>query len=88
MSLELVEIANGDRCCGGAGLYNVLEPDMSGRLRREKCEAIAATGATTVASANPGCTMQIAAGMRELGIGATIVHPVELLDRAYSHSPI
>ncbi len=82
--LEIVEIADGDRCCGAAGLYNVLEPEPSAQLRRQKCEAIAFTGATTVASANPGCTMQIAAGLRELGVGAEVVHPVELLDRAYT----
>jgi glycolate oxidase iron-sulfur subunit len=80
--LELVEIPNGDRCCGAAGLYNVLEPAMSGALRREKAEAIASTGATTIASANPGCSMQLAAGLHDLGVHAEIVHPVQLLDRA------
>jgi len=83
--LEVVEIPNGDRCCGAAGLYNVLEPEMSSALRREKCEALATTGAPIVASANPGCTMQITAGLRELGVGnVEVVHPIELLDRAYS----
>ena len=82
--LELVEIPNGDRCCGAAGLYNVFEPDMSGRLRREKCEAIVSTGARVIASANPGCTMQIVAGLRELGRDAEVVHAVQLLDRAYA----
>jgi glycolate oxidase iron-sulfur subunit len=85
--LTIAEIPNGDRCCGAAGLYNVLEPQMSGALRREKAEAIAATGATTIASANPGCSMQVAAGLAELGVRAEIVHPVELLDRAYRTSP-
>jgi glycolate oxidase iron-sulfur subunit len=81
--LELVEIPRGDRCCGAAGLYNVTEPELSGRLSAEKVEAIASTGATTIASANPGCTMQIAAGLRTRGIEAEVVHPVQLLDRAY-----
>jgi glycolate oxidase iron-sulfur subunit len=49
----------------------------------QKAEAIALTGASTVASANPGCTIQIAAGIRRLGLDVEIVHPVELLDRAY-----
>jgi glycolate oxidase iron-sulfur subunit len=80
--LELVEIANGDRCCGAAGIYNVTEPEMSGRLMREKAEAVASTGATVVASANPGCTMQILAGLREIGTAVDIVHPIELLDAA------
>jgi glycolate oxidase iron-sulfur subunit len=81
-NVEVVEIPNGDRCCGAAGIYNVTEPEMSGRLMREKAEAIASTGASVVASANPGCTMQIAAGLRELGSDVEVVHPVELLDRA------
>jgi glycolate oxidase iron-sulfur subunit len=81
--VEVVDIANGDRCCGAAGLYNVLEPAIAGALMREKAEAIRDTGARVIASANPGCTMQIAAGLRELGIDAEVVHPVQLLDRAY-----
>jgi glycolate oxidase iron-sulfur subunit len=82
--LEIVEIPSGDVCCGAAGLYNVLEPEMSSELRRRKAEAVASTGTTVVATANPGCTMQIAAGLRELGADVAVVHPVELLDRAYA----
>jgi glycolate oxidase iron-sulfur subunit len=81
--VEILEIANGDRCCGAAGLYNVLEPEMSGRLMREKADAVRDTGVRVVAGANPGCTMQIAAGLRDLGADVEVVHPVELLDRAY-----
>lgn len=81
--LEIVEIAGGDRCCGAAGLYNVLEPELSRRLMLEKAEAIRETGARVVASANPGCTMQIAAGLQALGTSAEVVHPIELLDAAY-----
>jgi glycolate oxidase iron-sulfur subunit len=55
---------------------------MSGRLMREKAEAVASTGAAVVASANPGCTMQLIAGLRDLGADAEIVHPIELLDLA------
>jgi glycolate oxidase iron-sulfur subunit len=85
--LDVVEIAHGDRCCGAAGLYNVTEPQMAGRLRREKAEAVASTGATVIASANPGCTMQLRAGLAELGVDADVVHPVQLLDRAYAATP-
>lgn len=81
--LQIHEIPGGDVCCGAAGLYNVLEPEMSSELRRRKAEAIASTGASVVASANPGCTMQIVAGLRELGSPKEVVHPVQLLDRAY-----
>lgn len=82
--LEIAEIPNGDRCCGAAGLYNVLEPEMSDELMRQKAEAIAFTGAAVVASANPGCTMQIAAGLQALGKEVEVLHPVEILDRAYA----
>ncbi|HJQ72637.1 MAG TPA: (Fe-S)-binding protein [Actinomycetota bacterium] len=83
-NLELAEIPNGDRCCGAAGIYNVTEPEMSGRLMREKAEAVVSTGATVVASANPGCTMQILAGVREVGASIDVVHPIELIDAAAS----
>jgi glycolate oxidase iron-sulfur subunit len=82
--LEVVEIPQGDRCCGAAGLYNVLQPEMSSELRRLKADAIAGTGVGIVASANPGCTMQIAAGLRVLGAEVEVLHPIELLDRAYA----
>lgn len=84
--LQVLDVPGGDVCCGAAGLYNVFEPEMSSELRRRKAEAIRATGAETVASANPGCTMQLAAGLRELGGRVDVVHPVELLDRAYRAS--
>jgi glycolate oxidase iron-sulfur subunit len=82
--LELVEIPSGDVCCGAAGLYTVLEPDMADALMQAKAEAVASTGAPVLASANPGCTMQIAAGLRWLGHEVEILHPVEILDRAYA----
>lgn len=81
-NLQLVEIPNGDRCCGAAGIYNVTEPEMSGRLMREKAEAVASTGASVVASANPGCTMQLLAGLDEIGRTLDVVHPIELIDTA------
>ena len=85
-NLELVEIPNGDRCCGAAGIYNLTEPEMSSRLMREKGEAVASTGAAVVASGNPGCSMQLRAGLDDLGATAEIVHPIELLDRAMNAS--
>ncbi len=77
--LEVVEIANGDRCCGAAGMYAATQPELAGALGREKADAIRATGAATVASANPGCSVQLAS---YLGAGVEVVHPVELLDRS------
>jgi glycolate oxidase iron-sulfur subunit len=60
---------------------------MSSELRRRKTDAVASTGAEVVASANPGCTMQIAAGLREMGSAMQVLHPVEILDRAYAAEP-
>ena len=84
--LRIVELRNGDRCCGAAGLYNVLEPELSGELARDKVDAIGETGVRLVATANPGCAMQLATALRESGRPVRVVHPVELLDRAYRRS--
>src|SRR4029453_13342848 len=85
--IEVLDVPGGDVCCGAAGLYNVLEPEMSSELRRRKRDAVASMGADVVASANPGCTMQIAAGLRERGSPMSVLHPVEILDRAYAAAP-
>jgi glycolate oxidase iron-sulfur subunit len=82
--VEIVEIPNGDRCCGAAGLYNLLQPEMADELMRQKADGIERTGARVVASANPGCTMQISAGLRARGRNVEVLHPVELLARAYA----
>ncbi len=84
--LEIVEIADADVCCGAAGLYNVLEPQMASELGRRKAESLAAAAAPIVASANPGCTMQIAAHLRAQGAAIRVMHPVEILDRSYALS--
>jgi glycolate oxidase iron-sulfur subunit len=78
--LELVELPEADVCCGSAGSYNLTQPAMARRLRERKVEHILATGADVVAVANPGCALQIAAGLRARGSNVRVVHPVELLD--------
>ena len=65
----------------------MLEPETSSELRRRKAEAVASTGAEVAASANTGCTMQLAAGLRELGSAIRVLHPVEILDLAYAAEP-
>ncbi len=82
--LELVEMHESAVCCGSAGIYNVTEPDMAARLQARKVGNIEATGATIVATANPGCALQVAAGLRNAGIAAEVKHIVELLDDAYA----
>jgi glycolate oxidase iron-sulfur subunit len=80
--LRLVELADSDLCCGSAGVYNVLEPDMADRLLDLKLARIAETGAAIVAAANAGCLLQIAKGARAAGRDLEVVHPVTLLARA------
>ncbi len=85
--LRLVELGDSELCCGSAGVYNLLEPDMARRLLDAKLARIAESGARVVAAANPGCLLQIAWGCRERGLDVTIVHPVELLARAADAHP-
>jgi len=85
--LRLVELRDSEQCCGSAGLYNILQPDMAGRLLAKKIAAIVETGADTVATGNPGCLMQIAKGLREQGYPIDVRHPVELLAEAYGFPP-
>jgi glycolate oxidase iron-sulfur subunit len=80
--LELVELGDSDLCCGSAGVYNILEPDMADRLLDLKLARITESGARVVAAGNPGCLMQIAKGARAAGLDLEIVHPVTLLARA------
>jgi glycolate oxidase iron-sulfur subunit len=81
--LRLVEMEESAVCCGSAGIYNLTQPEMSSRLQRRKVDAIRRTGATIVATANPGCAIQVAAGLRDARYRATVKHIVELLDEAY-----
>jgi glycolate oxidase iron-sulfur subunit len=85
--LRLVEMEESAVCCGSAGIYNLNQPDMAGRLQRRKVAAIRRTGATIVATANPGCAIQVTAGLGDAGYHATVKHIVELLDEVYSESP-
>jgi len=81
--LTFVELPESAWCCGSAGIYNITQPEMSKKLLDRKLEKIRGTGATVVASANPGCCVQLEAGMREAGREVEIVHPITLLARAY-----
>ena len=78
--LRLVELAESDLCCGSAGVYNLLEPEIAGRLLGRKLDRIAETGADVVVSGNPGCLLQLRMGLAERGLAIRAHHPVELLD--------
>ncbi len=81
-----VKLEGSERCCGGAGIYNLLEPDLSGQVLNEKLLEIGKTGAKVLASGNPGCQMQIGAGALLAGMDLVVCHPVELLDEAYARA--
>jgi glycolate oxidase iron-sulfur subunit len=81
--LELVPLEDADQCCGSAGIYNLVEPDTSDAVLAPKLARIAETRAELVATGNPGCMMQLGAGLLQSGSATRVVHPVELLDASY-----
>lgn len=81
--LERVPLENAEECCGGAGIYGLTHPELGGRIGGDKVERIRASGAEAVATGNPGCMMQIGAGLRLAGSPIRVFHPVELLDESY-----
>jgi glycolate oxidase iron-sulfur subunit len=82
--VQLVPLTDAEQCCGAAGIYNLLEPDTSARVLEPKLDHIDETGATLVTTGNPGCLMQIGAGLMRSGRDARVVHPVDLLDASYA----
>jgi glycolate oxidase iron-sulfur subunit len=82
--LELVPLTDAEQCCGAAGIYNLIEPETSDAVLTPKVRAIAETKAELIATGNPGCHMQIGAGLARAGLQTRVVHPVELLDAAYA----
>lgn len=83
--LTLVELPESSLCCGSAGIYNVTQPEMAAKLGARKVANVISTGATVVATANPGCALQLANGLRAEGRSVTVRHIVELLDQAYAN---
>ena len=81
--LNLLPLEDADQCCGSAGIYNLVEPDTSNAVLAPKLARIAATNASLIATGNPGCMMQIGAGLLRNGSTMRVVHPVELLDASY-----
>ena len=82
--LKLIEMAESAVCCGSAGIYNLTEPEMAKRLQKRKVDNAVATGAATIVTANPGCALQLRAGLRAAGSKAQVKHIVEVLDEAYA----
>ncbi len=80
--LELRPLEDAERCCGSAGIYNVLQPDVAAALLDDKLTRLKHTDADVVAAANPGCLLHIARGLKQHGCSMRAVHPIELLDQA------
>ena len=78
--LELVEIPEAAVCCGSAGIYNLVEPAAAAALGERKARSILGTGAEIVATGNPGCTIQIGAGLDGLGEPLPVLHVIQLID--------
>jgi glycolate oxidase iron-sulfur subunit len=79
--LEVVPLDDADSCCGSAGIYSITQPEQSAKLLDEKVARVRATGASVVATANPGCHLQLVNGLRPHGV--RVAHPVTLLAEAY-----
>jgi glycolate oxidase iron-sulfur subunit len=88
--LRLAELADGGTCCGSAGVYNLLQPEAAGQLGARKADAVLATGAPLVVSANPGCSLQIASAMAAAGVDQppAVLHIAEVLDASLRGLPV
>lgn len=86
--LELVEMRESSLCCGSAGVYNILRPQMARQLGQRKVTHILETGATEVITANPGCAIQIATLLRESGSDLKVTHIADFLDEAYGDAAV
>ena len=82
-NLSLVEMDESDRCCGAAGIYNLTYPEMASRLLERKMANVPA-GIATIATANPGCMLQLMVGAERTGRDIKVRHVVDLLDEAYA----
>ena len=82
-NLQVVEIPDGEICCGSAGLYNVEHPATAQDLGARKAQAIRSTGAQAVAAGNIGCLVQISTHLGRSGAAVPVLHTMQLLDRAY-----
>lgn len=85
--LRVEALPSSDRCCGGAGLYGLTEPDLADAIASPKLDEIRSGKYDWIATGNPGCIMYIGAGLRLAGVRTPVVHPVELVDLAWHGRP-
>jgi glycolate dehydrogenase iron-sulfur subunit len=81
--VSIVELKESTWCCGSAGIYALSQPDQAGRLLDRKVAHVLETGASIVATGNPGCQLQIAKGLRDTDRNVRVVHPISLIAAAY-----
>jgi glycolate oxidase iron-sulfur subunit len=81
--LQLLEVPEADWCCGSAGIYNLIHPELSRHILERKMKHLAALDPDMIATGNPGCLIQISTGVKQHGLRATVVHPIEVLHWAY-----
>jgi len=85
--LHLVELPDAGTCCGSAGVYNLLQPEAAGELGARKAQAVLDAGAPLLVSANPGCSLQIAAALADRGEHVAVAHVAEMLDASLRGLP-
>ena len=83
--IELVEMENADQCCGAAGIYASLHPEMSDKILLSKMEYARATGAEVIIASNPPCIFQYGMGLEKSRPDMRVLHLAEVLDIAYSN---
>lgn len=81
--LTLLEVPESDWCCGSAGIYNLLHPETAQALLDRKMRHLAAVEPQLIVTGNPGCILQLRQGVAQYGLAAEVLHPVEVLARAY-----
>ncbi|MBM3216608.1 (Fe-S)-binding protein [Candidatus Poribacteria bacterium] len=82
--IEWVELRESDWCCGSAGIYNITQPDMSEQILSRKMKFVEDTQADILLTGNPGCLLQLRKGVRQADLRMHVMHPIELLDWAYT----
>jgi glycolate oxidase iron-sulfur subunit len=82
-NLKLVELPESSWCCGSAGVYNIVQPEMANELLERKLKHIRSTGAEVVATGNPGCLLQLVNGAKQQNLRLRVAHPITLLAEAY-----
>jgi glycolate oxidase iron-sulfur subunit len=84
--LQLREMPESSLCCGSAGIYNVTQPEMAASLGVRKVDNALSTGASVIATGNPGCALQLAGELRKRGEHVQVRYIVELLDESYRNA--